>query len=397
MMAARSMVHHCLLLLLTPFLLVGFAGDSRAANTGFIRNTFVDAEGSHGYYIYVPENYDPNREWPVMLFLHGAGERGHDPEKVTSIGMGPVIKNWNGPFPFIVVFPQCEDMEGRVTRGWFAGSPNAERALAILEHVEQTYHTDPAHRVLVGWSMGGFGTWSIAADDPSRWSAVAPLSGGGDPSTVGNLRGLPVWAVHGSHDQIVQPEASRQMVNAAREQGVEIHYTEIEEFGHDSWLRLVDNEGFIAWLLNPELVDPSQVEWPASDPDIDLELPFHTAVVAPRAVSIRVGNDALRLVAHGAPQAIDANLLTGELEDVEQTFTALGEEFNARLIGLSFQAGILSSLSAGGRCRSASSADRSRAVANLNQWYRSRRRRHHGVGRADGGLYRSQLPRVARY
>lgn len=339
MTATRALNPYCILWLIAVQLWC-IPADAPADDTGFIRSTFVDQSGAHGYYVYVPENYDPRREWPVMLFLHGAGERGRDPDKVISIGMGPVIENWDGPFPFIVVFPQCEDLEGRVTRGWVAGSPDAERALAILAHVEQTYRTDPERRVLVGWSMGGFGTWSLAAADPDRWSAAVPMSGGGDPSSVVNLSGLPVWAVHGTDDAIVRPGASRQMVDAAREAGIAINYTEINGCGHDVWLRLVDNQNFVAWLLDPDQVDPADVRWPENDPEIDLHLPFRTAIVAPRAVSIRAGNDALRLMAYGAPQAIDADLLTGTLEDVEQTFEALDEEFEARLIGLSFRAEI---------------------------------------------------------
>ncbi len=331
-------VHRALRSLLMLALVGGIATELRSEATGFQRCEYVDAEGSHGYYVYIPENYDPSREWPVMLFLHGAGERGHDPDKVISLGMGPVIRNWGEPFPFLVVFPQCEDIEGRVIGGWLAGSPDAERALKIFDHVQEQYHTDPDCCVLCGWSMGGFGAWSLANAYPSRWTAVAPLSGGGDPAKVANLRGMHIWAVHGERDLIVRLEGSQHMCDAAVEAGAIVHHTVLDDCAHDAWLRLVGNKTFVEWLLDPESVDPADSVWPEKDPEIELDLPFHTAIVAPRAVSIRVGNDALRLIGHGAPQAIDSELLTGTLPDVEQTFTALDEEFQAKLIGLSFQA-----------------------------------------------------------
>ncbi len=157
------------------------SGSEPNVSTGrFVDKIFKDAQGEHKYVVFVPAHYTSSKKWPVILFLHGAGERGKDGRKQTTVGLGPFVKARAATFPFFVVFPQCEDQSSHVLGGWLAGSPDAQRALKILAEVEREYSIDRRKEILTGWSMGGYGTWSLAAAFPKRWHAVVPAPGGGD-------------------------------------------------------------------------------------------------------------------------------------------------------------------------------------------------------------------------
>ena len=132
----------------------------------FVPRVFKDATGEHKYSLFVPAHYAPNKKWPVILYLHGAGERGNDGVLQTTVGLGPFVKERAATFPFFVVFPQCEDTQGRILTAWSPTSPDGHRALAILEAVEKEFSIDGHRRILTGWSMGGYGTWSLGSADP---------------------------------------------------------------------------------------------------------------------------------------------------------------------------------------------------------------------------------------
>jgi predicted peptidase len=148
--------------------------------TGFLLRTFKDEIGNHKYSVFVPHTYTPAKKWPVILFLHGAGERGNDGVLPTQYGLGPLIKLREPSFPFVVVFPQSEEMRGRLLKGWSLDGADGQRALKILEQVEKDYSIDAKRQILTGWSMGGFGAWEMAAAFPDRWHSVVAVSGGGD-------------------------------------------------------------------------------------------------------------------------------------------------------------------------------------------------------------------------
>src|SRR5262245_60843406 len=139
-----------------------------ARNTGFLSKVFKDATGDHKYTVFVPRAYTPARKWPVILYLHGAGERGNDGGLPTEVGLAPLIRLREANFPFVAVFPQAEEMRERLLRGWARTTPDAQRALQILAQVEKDYSIDPKREILTGWSMGGYGTWDLAAADPKR-------------------------------------------------------------------------------------------------------------------------------------------------------------------------------------------------------------------------------------
>src|SRR5271165_6693278 len=130
---------------------------------GFLTRTHKDPDGSESkYVVFVPHDYKGDKEYPLILFLHGAGETKGGKQQPVAVGIGPAIKKREKTFPFIVVIPQSQK------RTWQADSPDAQRALAILDEVQKAYKVDPKRIYLTGLSMGGFGTWSLAAKYPDR-------------------------------------------------------------------------------------------------------------------------------------------------------------------------------------------------------------------------------------
>ena len=123
----------------------------------------------------MPHDYKGDKEYPLILFLHGSGETGTDGKKQTKVGLGPAMRKQEKTFPFFVLFPQSQK------RTWKADSKDAKRALAILDEVQKEYKIDDKRLYLTGLSMGGYGTWSLAAKYPDRWAAIVPVCGGGDP------------------------------------------------------------------------------------------------------------------------------------------------------------------------------------------------------------------------
>ena len=123
--------------------------------TGFQERVYRDETGNHKYTLFVPATYTPQKKWPLLLFLHGSGERGTDNKLPLVGGIGPQVKARAATFPFIVVFPQCEDQQIPILQAWSPNSADGKRALAILAQVEREYSIDAHHRILTGWSMGG--------------------------------------------------------------------------------------------------------------------------------------------------------------------------------------------------------------------------------------------------
>ncbi|MFM7816992.1 MAG: prolyl oligopeptidase family serine peptidase [Verrucomicrobiota bacterium] len=199
------------------------------------------------YLLYLPTDYkaDAGPKWPLVLFLHGAGERGSDLQKVAVHGP-PKLVSQGRQFPFILVSPQCP-----------AGQVWDESALVgLVESIQARHRVDPARVYVTGLSMGGYGTWLLAQKHPGRFAAVAPVCGGGDrirsllPSQVDALKTLGVWAFHGAKDNVVPLSESERMVEAFKRIGVQdIQLTVYPEANHDSWTATYDNPALYEWLL----------------------------------------------------------------------------------------------------------------------------------------------------
>jgi predicted peptidase len=201
------------------------------------------------YLLFLPKDYaaQANKKWPVLLFLHGAGERGTDIWLVTKHGPPKIVRE-KPDFPFIVVSPQCPTGET-----W-----SNEVLLSLLEEVMAKHSADASRVYLTGLSMGGYGTWSLGLSCPERFAAIVPICGGGDPLRVvlrdpkraEVLRSLPVWAFHGAKDPVVKLSESERMVNALKQIGCkEVELTVFPEAGHDSWTEAYNNPKLYDWLL----------------------------------------------------------------------------------------------------------------------------------------------------
>lgn len=305
---------------------------------GFVDRVYRDAEGEHKYVVFVPHTEPPESGWPVILFLHGAGERGTDGRRQLTVGMGPLVKKRNTTFPAVVIFPQSENFDGPILSNWAADAEDGRRALAILADVEADYPTNPAQRILTGWSMGAYGAWSLAASDPGHWSAVVAVSGGGDPQMAANLQDVPIWAFHGAGDAIVPPSVSRRMVDAVREAGGEVLYTEVPGGGHDIWLRVYDSDVVRDWMLDPdaERHELESIVLPEADPTVIEEPPFDPALIVERAMTLRLGAAAMDVIATGLPSSLNAHGLSGELDDVTDRVELGGRTFDVRFGELTY-------------------------------------------------------------
>jgi predicted peptidase len=190
------------------------------------------------YLLSLPAEYSQSRKsWPLVLFLHGAGESGKDLNKVKTHGP-PKIVEAKGPFPFILVSPQCP------TRGW-----NPDVLNALLDAVIKQYRVDKNRVYLTGLSMGGYGTWALATAHPEKFAAIAPICGGGDPADAKKLAKLPIWVFHGAKDPTVPIKRSEEMVEALNAAGAHPKFTVYPEAEHDSWTATYDNPEFYQWLL----------------------------------------------------------------------------------------------------------------------------------------------------
>ncbi|HEX5444020.1 MAG TPA: prolyl oligopeptidase family serine peptidase, partial [Pirellulales bacterium] len=182
-----------------------------------------------------------DKKWPLILFLHGSGESGDDLNKVKIHGP-PKIVETKHDFPFIVVSPQSS------RRGW-----NVDALKGLLDEVLADYRVDRNRVYLTGLSMGGFGTWSLAAAYPDTFAAIAPICGGGNPSEAKRLKDLPIWVFHGAKDPAVPLQRSQDMVDALKAAGADeknLKFTVYPDAGHDSWTETYNNPELYKWLLS---------------------------------------------------------------------------------------------------------------------------------------------------
>jgi len=212
----------------------------------FVEKVHRGPDGAEAKYaIYVPSAYDGTKSVPAILYLHGSGPRGSDGRAHLATGLAKVLRERHPDFPFLAVFPQA-----RAGEDWQAGGPGARRGLAILAEAEKEYRIDPDRVALTGVSMGGAGTWSLAAAEPGRWSAIVPVSHGGDAATAGKLVGVPCWCFHGAADKMIPPQQSRDMVEAIAKAGGRPLYQELAGVGHnDCAERVYASPDLVEWLL----------------------------------------------------------------------------------------------------------------------------------------------------
>jgi len=199
------------------------------------------------YRLYLPENPDPAAKYPLVLYLHGAGESGSDNRaqtKKNSVMQTLLSKENLAEYPCIVVAPQ--NPEGR----WWADDGMPPVLLGLLEQLKASHPVDSARVYITELSMGGYGTWEMLAQYPDYFAAAVPICGGGDPETVQLFKDVPVWAFHGAKDSVVSPEGSRGMVRALEDVGAaDTRYTEYPGEGHQSWEKAYREPELFPWLF----------------------------------------------------------------------------------------------------------------------------------------------------
>jgi len=239
----------------------------RLPQTGFLSRTVTVNGTTYRYQVYVPADFTPKKKWPVILFLHGAGERGDDGSVHTQVGIGAAIRQHPERFPCVVVMPQC-----RRNQVWFGEME--QQALQALAQTMKEFNGDPQRVYLTGLSMGGYGTYYLAARHPGKFAAIAPICGGAVPpptfpfppdaatqvpakqpyATIAKRLGkIPVWIFHGDADHVIPVTESRQMAEALRKLGAAVKYTEYPDVNHNSWDRAYAEPEFIPWLLSHRL------------------------------------------------------------------------------------------------------------------------------------------------
>jgi predicted peptidase len=193
------------------------------------------------YLLFLPEGYGKEQKrWPLMLFLHGAGERGDDLNKVKVHGP-PKIVQTRKDFPFIVVSPQCPEDD------WW--TMKTEVLINLLDDIVARYDVDTERIYLTGLSMGGYGSWALASEYPDRFAAVVPICGGGNRIMSIFLKDMPIWAFHGAKDSVVPVEESKDLVEAINARGGNAKLTIYPESNHDSWTETYNNQEVYDWLL----------------------------------------------------------------------------------------------------------------------------------------------------
>jgi predicted peptidase len=212
------------------------------------------------YRLLKPLGYNPNKSYPLVIFLHGAGERGSDNMAQLRHGMADFCKTARREKnPCYVIAPQCPENEKWADIDWSAEGPikmpaeaseSMKLTLALVDAMLEDAAIDKNRIYITGLSMGGYGTWDAIARRPDFFAAAVPICGGGDPTTAEKIKNIPISCFHGDKDQAVVVEKSRVMIEAIKEAGGAPLYTEYPEVGHDSWTQTYANEATHNWLFS---------------------------------------------------------------------------------------------------------------------------------------------------
>ncbi len=253
----------CAGMVLGTSLLAGAAGPLHAPSTpsdqpaedvmhpGLSFQTIQIGNTSVKYAVYIPRDLDLSKPQPAIVFLNGRGECGSDGVRQCSVGLIPAVLSQPDKWPFIIIAPQKPDFDAM----WDAYS---DHVLGALDRTAKQVKIDPDRVYLTGLSQGGYGTWRIAANNPDRFAAIAPICGWGDPAFIGpRLASMPIWAFHGLKDRIVVPEKSRELVKAVTDARPPANsdvpapkLTEYPDADHNSWDNAYRKEDLGKWFLS---------------------------------------------------------------------------------------------------------------------------------------------------
>jgi predicted peptidase len=241
------------------FCVLAFAAVRARADDDYEALVFKTDDGQTlSYRLLKPKDYDAKKKYPLVVFLHGAGERGSD-NKAQLIHFVPIFVSPENreKYPCFVLVPQCPSGEKWSDVNWGAsthGQPEkASKSMALtiqlIGQLEKQYSIDAKRRYIGGLSMGGYGTWDAIVRYPEMFAAAVPICGGGDETKADAIAKLPIWVFHGAKDGAVKPERSRNMVAALKKAGGSPKYTEYPNEGHGSWVPASKEPELLPWLF----------------------------------------------------------------------------------------------------------------------------------------------------
>ncbi|MGB8261415.1 MAG: alpha/beta hydrolase-fold protein [Terracidiphilus sp.] len=264
--------------------------DEPPQDTGFLNRTVLSSGVAYRFQVYLPEDWrrDDHKSWPVILFLHGRGERGSEGMWQTQIGLPQALRDHPERWPFIVVMPQCP-----LTSVW-TDPEMLEMAMAALDQETREFHADPNRTYLSGLSLGGYGAWELVRLHPQRWAAVAIAASGifwsyaperwqqanTLPAEYARALGhTPLWLFHGADDNLVLPKQSEMLFDAVKAAGGRVHFWLFQGLKHDCWTRAYGEPELPRWLLTHHLephLEPRAGARPEPRPE-----PFSERLVVP--------------------------------------------------------------------------------------------------------------------
>jgi len=224
----------------------------------FEAHTFKHGDLELPYRLLKPKSVAEGQKYPLVIFLHGGGERGTDNAIQLVHGMNDFASDAvMDKYPAFVIAPQCPEERKWVEVDWDLESHTipAEASLplaatfALIDQFLAEQPVDKSRVYITGLSMGGYGTWDVLARKPELFAAAVPICGGSDPATAGKFKHVPLWAFHGDLDTAVKPKRSREMIDALRVLGGTPKYTEYKEVGHDSWTQTYADPAMYEWLF----------------------------------------------------------------------------------------------------------------------------------------------------
>ena len=233
----------------------------RADELPLEKRVYKDEAGkSIPYRLLKPVNYDAGEKYPLVLFLHGAGERGTDNEAQLVHGVKAFVERAE-KYPCFLVAPQCPNNAKWVDVDWSGDkhtlpetmSEPLRLSLEALDALSKEFSIDPQRIYVTGLSMGGYGTLDAVSRRPNYFAAAVPTCGGGDEAQAKRVHHVPMWFFHGAKDTAVKPERSRNMVAALKAAGGKPKYTEYPNEGHGSWVPAYKDDEMVAWLFAQKL------------------------------------------------------------------------------------------------------------------------------------------------
>jgi len=222
----------------------------------FDKLTYQTPQDTLLYRLLKPKELKENQRYPLVIFLHGIGERGND-NTITLKHIAPLFlkeKNRN-EYPCFLMVPQCPASENWTYPNWYL-EPKEPMATVIklIDSLSALPFIDNTRIYITGLSMGGYGTWYLLTRFPSTFAAAVPICGGGDWNQANKFKHIPIWAFHGSKDKTIHPDQTRKMIGALKKSGGKPRYTEYKNTGHDSWTKAYNEPQLLPWLFSQRLV-----------------------------------------------------------------------------------------------------------------------------------------------